>query len=418
MAPRVVSPVSGMRALLGTKRTLTYTPGLPAPGDFAPVPPADLVPTPQSASSGSQSATLVPPETGTYELAFTEPIDYSPVTLSIDGSPLVVNPGTLPRTTYTATVSLVAGRSYTVTGPVGKLTWVVPGQIEQDISGAVAAAKAASTAVVVVGDGQESEGADRATLSLPADQDQLISAVADANRHTIVVVDAGGPVLMPWLGQVASVIDAWYPGQADGTALADVLFGTTDPSGHLPITFPSSTADDPVSTPAQFPGIAGRVDYSEGVDVGYRWYDSTGTKPLFPFGFGLSYTSFRYSSPSVHVASDHGRPIVTASVRVANTGSRRGTDVAQLYLTQPTNADEPPRQLEAFQRVSLGTATSKTVTFTLKGLQLAHYDASVGTWQIASGTYRASMGDSSASAQLPVHADFRIGRSVDLGAPS
>lgn len=252
-------------------------------------------------------------------------------------------------------------------------------------------------------------------LSLPADQDQLISAVAAANKHTVVVVDAGGPVLMPWLDQVAAVVDAWYPGQADGSALAGVLFGAVNPSGHLPITFPRSTAQDPVSTPAQFPGVGGQVDYSEGVDVGYRWYDTTGTRPLFPFGFGLSYTSFRYSSPSVHVSREQGRPIVTVTVRVANTGARRGADVAQLYLSQPAGADEPPRQLEAFQRVTLDAGSSKTLTFTLRGLQLAYYDGSASAWRIASGKYRAWLGDSSASAQLPVHADFRISRSTGLG---
>ena len=141
-------------------------------------------------------------------------------------------------------------------------TWVTPSQITQSIGEAVAAARSASTAIVVVGDDQESEAVDRITLALPSDQDALVRAVAGANKHTIVVLDAGGPVTMPWLNEVSSVLDAWYPGQTDGTALAAVLFGRIDPSGHLPMTFPTAMAHDPVSTPAQFPGVDGDVRYS------------------------------------------------------------------------------------------------------------------------------------------------------------
>ena len=421
IAARTVTPVAGMRAALGPRRQLTYTPGLPPAGEFTPIPATDLsAPLPSSGDPGSQQATLVAPETGTYELAFSEPVTYSPVTLAIDGAALAVNPGTLPRSTYVATVNLDAGQSYTVTGPVQKLSWVTPSGILRDVAGAVAAAQRASTAVVVVGDGQESEGGDRATLALPADQDQLISAVASVNKHTVVVVDAGGPVLMPWLSSVSAVIDAWYPGESDGAALASVLFGITDPSGHLPITFPAAMDRDPVSSPAQFPGAGGEVQYSEGVDVGYRWYDATGTEPLFPFGFGLSYTSFRYTSPSVHVTTAGGGPRVIATVRVTNVGKRSGADVAQLYLSQPAAAGEPPRQLEAFQRVSLEPGASKVVGFTLSGRQLGYYDLGARTWRIAAGKFRVWMGDSSATRQLPVHADFHIARSagvVTLSSP-
>jgi beta-glucosidase len=311
-------------------------------------------------------------------------------------------------------VNLVAGHSYTLSGVVQKLSWVTPSQVSSDISHAVASARKASTAVVVVGDGQESEGADRANLELPAAQDQLISAVAAANRHTVVVVDAGGPVLMPWLGHVSSVLDAWYPGQSDGNALAGVLFGTTDPSGHLPMTFPASMSQTPVSTSAQFPGTDGKVHYSEGVEVGYRWYDATGTKPLFPFGFGLSYTTFSYGSPSVRVRYDDGRPVVTASVQVQNTGRRSGADVAQLYLGQPSSAGNPPRQLESFERVTLSPGESRNVVFTLRGLQLAFYNQTAQSWQIAKGNYRIWMGDSSALAQLPAKVSFAISRTVKV----
>ena len=155
-------------------------------------------------------------------------------------------------------MQLTAGQTYTLGGPVQQLSWVTPGQIDPDIGQAVAAARRAATAVVVVGDGQESEAADRVNLTLPSDQNQLIDAVAAVNPHTVVVIDAGGPVVMPWLGQVSSVLDAWYPGQTDGTALAATLFGAVDPSGHLPITFPTTTHKTPVSEPTQFPGIGRR----------------------------------------------------------------------------------------------------------------------------------------------------------------
>ncbi len=341
-------------------------------------------------------------------LAYSEPAFYSPVTLSLDGKPIAVNPGTTPRGTYTATVQLTAGQTYTLDGPVQKLTWVTPSQITNDIDQAVGAAKRATAAVVVVGDGQESEGGDRVDLALPADQDQLVEAVAGVNKHTVVVIDAGGPVTMPWLGEVSSVVDAWYPGQTNGSALAAVLVGDVDPSGHLPMTFPTATTASPVSSPAQFPGTDGRVDYSEGVDVGYRWYDATGTTPLFPFGFGLSYTTFLYSNPEVRVQVRDGRPQVTASVLITNTGNTSGTDVAQLYLGQPPAAGNPPRQLEAFHRVSLKSGMSQTVTFTLGEAQLAYYDPTGAAWRIAPGTYHIWMGDSSALAQLPAVTSFPL----------
>ena len=150
-------------------------------------------------------------------------------------------------------------------------------------------------------DDTESEATDRLSLNLPSAQDELISAVAAANPNTVVVVDAGAPVAMPWLSQVSSVLDAWYPGQSNGTALADVLFGKSDPSGHLPVTFPTSLSEVPASTPAQFPGVNNEVQYSEGIDVGYRWYDSQHLTPMFPFGFGLSYTRFAFSGLRVEV---------------------------------------------------------------------------------------------------------------------
>ncbi|MGH9090038.1 MAG: beta-glucosidase family protein [Acidimicrobiales bacterium] len=415
-ATRVVTPLAAIRAAVRAAdprgAAPTYTAGLPTPADFTPVPGTALsAPYTTPGTSFALSATLVPPETGTYELAYAVPSDFVPVPLLLDGQTVAVNPGTPPRATFTATVHLTAGTTYTLTGPVQSLTWATPDQISQAVDRAAAAAAKAKTAVVVVGDGQESESADRVGLTLPGDQNALVDAVAAANRHTVVVVDAGGPVAMPWLGQVSAVLDAWYPGQADGTALASVLFGGADPSGHLPVTFPTTASSTPVATPSRFPGNAGGVDYAEGVDVGYRWYDATGTTPLFPFGYGLSYTTFSYRDATATVRERHGKPVVTATVRVTNTGRRAGADVAQLYLGQPPADGNPPRQLEAFRRVSLAPGATRTVRFTLGSTKLAAYSSGDAAWRVAPGTYHLWMGDSSSLAQLPARAEVRLARS-------
>jgi hypothetical protein len=181
-----------------------------------------------------------------------------------------------------------------------------------DPAQAAATAKAAQVAIVFA-DNFETEGADLSTISLQDGQDAYIAAVAAANPDTIVVLNTGGPVTMPWLHSVKGVLEAWYPGQQDGSAIAAVLFGDVDPGGHLPETFPASLAQVPASTPAQWTGTGGQVQYSEGLDVGCRWYDAQDQTPLFPFGYGLSYTTFRFSG--LHV---------TPSV-VRNTGSGPGT---------------------------------------------------------------------------------------------
>ncbi len=218
---------------------------------------------------------------------------------------------------------LTAGQhtlSVTGQGPSSALTWATPSDLAPRIAAAAAAAKAAKTAVVVVSDDTESEATDRLGLNLFSAQDELISAVAAANPNTVVVVDAGAPIVMPWL---SSVLDAWYPGQSNGTSLANVLFGQVDPSGHLPVTFPTSLAQVPASTPAQFPGVNGTVQYSEGVDVGYRWYDANRETPLFPFGFGLSYTRFAFSGLRVDRSAVDGVDDVHVTATVRTSASPR-----------------------------------------------------------------------------------------------
>src|SRR6185437_3050530 len=189
---------------------------------------------------------------------------------------------------------------------------------------------------------------DRSTLALPGDQDALIEAVAAVNPRTIVVLDNGGPVLMPWLNRVAAVVEAWYPGQQFGAALAAVLFGDSDPGGRLPVTFPASDFQGPapVIRPDRYPGIDNEVRYGEGLLVGYRWYDATGQRPLFPFGYGLSYTRTRIDHLRVWSHGDD----VTASVRVTNVGDRTGWAVPQAYVSFPRGAGEPPWQLKGYEK--------------------------------------------------------------------
>jgi beta-glucosidase len=280
-------------------------------------------------------------------------------------------------------------------------------------SSAASAAAAAKVAVVFVSD-YESEGSDLTSIDLGSADDDLISAVAAANPNTVVVLNTGSAVTMPWLSSVKGVLEAWYPGQEDGTAIAAVLFGNSDPSGHLTVTFPTSLSQVPASTAAQWPGVNGEVQYSEGIDVGYRWYDSQGLTPLFPFGYGLSYTSFSYSNLKVGTLPEGGDATVTATV--TNTGSRAGADVAQLYVTDPAASGQPPRQLEGFQRVSLAAGASQTVTFHLSQQNLQYWNSSSNNWATSTGSYGISVGDADSAAQLPLSGTLAVSSS-QLGAP-
>jgi beta-glucosidase len=284
---------------------------------------------------------------------------------------------------------------------------------------AAALAKSSSVAVVFVGD-SDTEGADETGIDLSLTDNALISAVAAANPNTIVVLNTGSAVTMPWLASVKGVLEAGYPGQEDGTAIASVLFGDSDPSGHLTVTFPTSLSQVPAGTLAQWPGLLGQVQYSEGLDVGYRWYDSKGLTPLFPFGYGLSYTSFKFSDLRVGPLAKGGTATVAATV--TNTGSRSGADVAQLYVTDPAADGQPPRQLEGFQRVSLQPGQSTTVTFELTQQSLQYWDTSTNAWATSAGDYAIEVGDADSASSLPlsgtlsVNAD-QVGSPVTVASP-
>jgi beta-glucosidase len=266
-----------------------------------------------------------------------------------------------------------------------------------DIPQAVSAAQAATDAVVVVSlpEGEES---DLKSLDLSSADETMISDVAAANPNTIVVINSGGPVVMPWLSSVAGVFENWYGGQATGSAIGALIFGTADPSGKLPVTFPASLSQVPAQTTAQWPGTATGVTYSEGVNIGYRWYQSQNITPLFPFGYGLSYTKFSFSNLNVGAFNSGGRATVTATV--TNTGSVAGADVAQLYVGDPAASQDPPHQLAGFQRVSLNPGASTTVSFPLTIHDLASWSSADNAWEAQAGSYSIAVGDSSASLPL------------------
>ncbi len=297
---------------------------------------------------------------------------------------------------------------YTVT-PLEGLRKVVPAGVTityndgSQPASAASLAASAGVAIVMVGN-KDSEGHDRPDLSLPDNQDALIEAVAAANPHTVVVLKTGGPVLMPWLGKVPAVLEAWYPGEEDGNVVADLLFGKADPSGKLTVTFPKAEADTPAHTPQQYPGVDGTAIYSEGLDVGYRWYDAERIDPLFPFGFGLSYTTFSLSHLSVSPESADG--LVHVALTVTNTGKVAGAEVAQVYVAGPPAAEEPPHQLKGFEKVELNPGESRRISMTLGPHAFSVWSTAANRWKVVPGSYGILAGDSSRN--LPLHATVQI----------
>jgi beta-glucosidase len=266
-----------------------------------------------------------------------------------------------------------------------------------DIPQAVAAAQAATYAIVFA-NAPEGEESDLTTLDLSSTDETMIADVAAANPHTIVVLNSGSPVVMPWLNSVAGVFENWYGGGETGAAIAALIFGTVNPSGKLPVTFPASLSQVPAQTTAQWPGTPTGPVYSEGVDIGYRWYQSQNITPAFPFGFGLSYTKFSFSNLNVGAFNANGT--ATATATITNTGSVAGADVAQLYVGDPAASADPPEQLAGFQRVTLNPGASATVTFPLTIHDLASWSATDNQWEAQAGSYSIKVGD--ASNNLPL----------------
>ncbi len=279
-----------------------------------------------------------------------------------------------------------------------------------DLTAAASLARTSQLAIVFVNQ-PTSEGRDLPTLTLPDRQDQLVSAVAAANPHTIVVLETGGPAAMPWIDQVSAALEIWYPGVHGAEALANLLFGDVNPSGKLPVTFAKSDADLPHPTIFGMDLLndnslrAGKshklppfdIDYTERLEVGYKWFDAENKEPLFAFGHGLSYTTFGYSGLTAAIDN--------VSFTVRNTGTRAGAEIAEVYAGLPSAAQEPPKRLVTWEKIRLAPGESKTVTLKIDPKFLSIFDDQTDNWKLLSGEYKFFVGGSSRNTPLTATVD-------------
>jgi beta-glucosidase len=326
-------------------------------------------------------------------------------------------PGKNPMDAFMHPVWLPSSPLHALTAklPSAKVSYVSG----DDLAAAAAAAKQADVAIVFAYQ-WESEGMDLPTLNLAAEQNTLIETVAAANPKTIVVLETGSPATMPWVDKVAGVVEAWYPGIRGAEALASLLTGQVNPTGKLAITFPKSDADLPHPTlilppPESEPNYAAmggdisnfmsimakgmpafQTTYDEKLKVGYKWYDAEKKPVLFPFGFGLSYTTYAYSGLTVKTGET-----LAVSFTVKNTGKRAGTEIAQVYASLPDSAGEPPKRLIGWARVELAPGESKQVSIPVEQERLTTYDEGSDGWKLVPGNYNVLAGGS--SQDLPLH---------------
>ena len=297
-------------------------------------------------------------------------------------------------------------------GSSARVNLIVVAGDNGNLAAAVEAARGADAAIVMAGVLAE-EGKDLPNISLPAGQDAMITAVAAANPRTALVLKDNASVLMPWIDKVPAVLEAWYPGQEDGNSTSRLLFGLANPSGKTPVTYPRAAADLPAGTPAQFPGIRAdnrrTVTYSEGLKIGYRWYDAQRIAPLFPFGYGLSYTRFALSGFTAPKKLNPGQPVKVSFV-VRNIGKRTGAEVPQLYVGFPAAAGEPPKRLVGFEKVWLKPGEKRLVEMRIDPSAANHpfgiFDPATQTWKTVSGTYTLMLGTSSANITLSAAIDI------------
>ena len=284
-----------------------------------------------------------------------------------------------------------------------------------NLADAVAAAKAADIAIVLAGTIAE-EGADRASIALSDGQDAMIAAVAEANPRTAIVLKDNASTLLPWIDRVPAVLETWFPGQEDGNIVARLLFGLATPSGKLPVTFPKIETEVPANTPKQYPGVDAQgkrvtnnnvpttVEYSEGLKIGYRWYDAEGLEPRFPFGHGLSYTTFEISKLTVTPSRYERKQPIKVRFFVRNMGKHRGAEVPQVYLGMPASLGEPPKRLVGFDKVWLNPGEMKKVEITIDpeaaNHPLGYWDSSAQKWAVQDGQYTIYVGKSSGDIKL------------------
>jgi beta-glucosidase len=420
---------SGPPAVTRVERQVNYDlgfastfPGWAGAGTQVPLPPFDFFLERQAVQ---YDGFLTPPATGDYVLSLT---GWGDAALSLGGTTVVDMTGQNGRRIVDSPVlHLVAGQRYALhieyraTRPLTNLQpgtlllqWRTPAGVQSPgIVQAVTAAKQADVAIVYVRD-FETEERDRVSLKLPQSADLLVRAVSAVNPHTVVVLATGGPVTMPWLGSVAAVVQTYFGGQEQGSALADVLWGDATPQGKLTVTYPRSEQAVPPGPANPWDGIANPdITYSEGVNVGYKGYDVAGITPLFPFGYGLSYTSFGYSRLGVHAPNRHAAHLekVHVKFRVRNTGQRAGTETAQVYIGLPASTGEPPKRLVGYAQVTLAPGRSTIVHLKIDPAApnhpLGYFDEAAHQWRLAAGTYRVYVGSS--ERDTPLSATFRVG---------
>lgn len=411
------APFDAIRGRAGPASTVSYSVGSRIEGH--PIPADALSPTlpavdgvsiiiPQR-ENFSYVGSVTVPATGRYRFSIDTANGYGTVEVG-DGDEVVAG-----RTTAGAYAQLDAGtHTLRLTGRADSaadmrlsLTWVTPEVAQRDLEEAVTAARSARTALVFAFD-NNTEGADRASLSLPGNQDDLISAVAGVNPNTVVVLNTASSVTMPWVNEVAAVLDMWYPGQEGAEATSRLLFGDANPSGKLTQTFPAAESETPVAgDPRRYPGVEREQEYSEGIYVGYRWYQKERVEPLFPFGHGLSYTSFDYAGLTITSSGQE----FTATFTLTNTGSRVGDEVAQLYVGPSPDLSLPQAvaSLAGYEKVRLGPGESRELQVRIDDGPLRCWDAASCGWVLGTGVRTVWVGSSSS--------DLRLSTTVEIAGP-
>ncbi len=340
---------------------------------------------------------LLAPATGNYLFSLTTD---DGCRMWINGKQIIDHWVDQGESTVSGSAKLEGGKSYDIRieyyqaagDAVVRLSWMVPSA--KRFAEAVKVARASDVAIVCVSTlGQEGEGTDRPSMDLPSNQDDLIAAVCAANPNTVVVLNNGTPVGMThWLGKVHALVESWFPGQEGGHALASILFGDANPSGKLPDTLAAKREDYPDF--GNFPGKAGQVNYKEGIYVGYRRFDKWKIAPLFPFGYGLSYTTFKYTGLSVSKVSAGGT--CTVSLRVTNTGKRSGSEVIELYVhDQKPKMDKPVQELKGFRKIKLAPGETKSVQLSLNSRDFSYFEPLKRVWRADAGSYEIRVGASS-----------------------
>jgi beta-glucosidase len=387
--------LSGAPNAKGTDKNLNY-------GDDNPVP--------ESLNSARWTGYYVAKEAGPYHVFIQSMGEQGGVRLYLDEKLVVDDWNRHPALLYDVPLNLTPGahkvrveacRTDSWNNPHLRLGIVAAASLVNPEARAIAASSDAVVVAVGFYRYSESEGSDR-SFQLPIGQNELIEAMLAANKHVIIAVNAGGAVDMTaWINRTPALLQTWYPGQEGGTALAQILFGDFSPSGKLPVSFERRLEDNP-TYPNYYPNDGDeRVKYNEGIFVGYRRYDKTGVKPLFPFGFGLSYTTFKFSGLAITPSSIAGDEPVTVSFSVTNTGNREGAEVAELYVSDHhANVPRPVKELKGFAKVNLKPGETQKVSITMDRRAFSYYDSKARQWRASPGEFGVMVGKSSAEIDL------------------